>query len=369
MKTNTTKYVLQVLVSFVIFSLLFSLLGTPAVAKSTTDQAASPASDLEQCFSGQSELAYSSHTGLIRFIGTAPGMAIKQPRDLAYFASAEGAARNYLSVCGPLFGLSDQEEELLLLKVSHTEDGRSVVRFQQIFQGIPVFGAEIIIQLDADNNIILVNGDLLPNIDLNPIAITGTPEAQQSAVDLVAVTYGVASEALTVSDPELMVYDPGILQPEDGETVLVWKVEVTPVELAPIRQLVLLNARSGEVVLDINQLDTAKNRMTYTAGNTTTRPGTLVCDESDPTCSAGDPHAQNAHIYAGDTYDFYLSYHGRDSIDNAGMTLISTVHYSNGYCNAFWDGSQMTYGDGCSIVVDDVVAHEMTHGVTEYRIL
>ena len=108
--------------------------------------------------------------------------------------------------------------------------------------------------------------------------------------------------------------------------MLVWQMEVTPLDLAPIHELVLVDAQSGLVVLDINQVDTAKNRLTYTAGNTETRPGTLVCDGSDPTCAAGDADAQCPYL-CGDTYDFYLNYHGRDSIDNAGMALISTVHF------------------------------------------
>jgi len=45
--------------------------------------------------------------------------------------------------------------------------------------------------------------------------------------------------------------------------------------------------------------------------------GTLVCDETNPSCTGGIPDAVLAHKYAGDTYDFYLSRHGRDSLDNA----------------------------------------------------
>ena len=48
---------------------------------------------------------------------------------------------------------------------------------------------------------------------------------------------------------------------------------------------------------------------------------------------------KEAHIYAGSTYDFYLTNHNRDSINNAGMTLISSVHYRSGYANAFWNGT------------------------------
>jgi len=134
-----------------------------------------------------------------------------------------------------------------------------------------------------------------------------------------------------------------------------------------------VDAHSGMIILSLNLLDTARNRITYTLNNGTNySSATQVCNESNPNCTGGDTDEINAHVYGGDTYDFYWNNHGRDSIDNAGMTIKSYVHYSFGYCNAFWDGSRMTYGDntggsGCFIVVDDVVGHEMTHGVTEFE--
>lgn len=71
---------------------------------------------------------------------------------------------------------------------------------------------------------------------------------------------------------------------------------------------------------------------------------------------------------------FYKSAFGRNSIDNAGMSMISSIHYSVNYNNAFWNGGQMTYGDGDgNIFVDftkgnDVIGHELTHGVTQYTL-
>src|SRR5678816_1031186 len=56
------------------------------------------------------------------------------------------------------------------------------------------------------------------------------------------------------------------------------------------------------------------------------------------------------------------------------MTMISSIHYGVRYNNAFWNGSQMTYGDGDgSIFLDfsnanDVIGHELTHGVTQYSL-
>jgi Zn-dependent metalloprotease len=70
--------------------------------------------------------------------------------------------------------------------------------------------------------------------------------------------------------------------------------------------------------------------------------------------------------------DFFQTVFGRNSVDNAGKTLMSSIHFSVDYNNAFWNGTQMTYGDGDgNIFVDftksnDVIAHELTHGVTEF---
>ena len=72
--------------------------------------------------------------------------------------------------------------------------------------------------------------------------------------------------------------------------------------------------------------------------------------------------------------DFYAQVFGRNSIDDAGMTIASSVHYGSHYNNAFWDGFQMAYGDGDgSIFLDfskasDVIGHELTHGVTQHSL-
>src|SRR4029079_12313672 len=79
----------------------------------------------------------------------------------------------------------------------------------------------------------------------------------------------------------------------------------------------------------------------------------------------------DAQYYAGQVYDWYKNNVGRNSIDNAGMSLESLVHYSRNYNNAFWNGTYMVYGDGDRTTFIpraggiDVIGHELTHGVTE----
>ncbi len=107
---------------------------------------------------------------------------------------------------------------------------------------------------------------------------------------------------------------------------------------------------------------------TYNGNHSTTLPGTLVCNQTNPTCSNGDTHAKAAHQYAIGTYNLYKSKHGRASIDNNGSKINSTVHYSSGYANAFWNGYMMVYGDKYGYpLADDVVAHELAHGVTQFE--
>jgi Zn-dependent metalloprotease len=111
---------------------------------------------------------------------------------------------------------------------------------------------------------------------------------------------------------------------------------------------------------------------TYTANSTYSIPGAFLCNQNDPNCSLGDSHAKAAHKYAIGTHNFYATQHGRDSLDNDGMIITSTVHYcSPSYCpysNAFWNGEQIVYGDAYGFpLADDVVAHELTHGVTQYE--
>ncbi|OQR61337.1 peptidase M4 family protein [Streptomyces maremycinicus] len=111
-------------------------------------------------------------------------------------------------------------------------------------------------------------------------------------------------------------------------------------------------------------------RTIYDAGHGTSLPGTEVRAEGqDP---GRDATVNRAYSGLGATFDLYLKGYRRHSIDGDGLALDATVHYDEGYNNAFWNGEQMVFGDGDGeIFVDftnsiDVIGHELTHGVTQY---
>jgi len=111
------------------------------------------------------------------------------------------------------------------------------------------------------------------------------------------------------------------------------------------------------------------NRTIKDAKNQEDLPGQTVRAEGGP--ATGDQVADQAYDWLGATFEFYQAAYGRDSIDGSGLPLISTVHYGQSYDNAFWNGSQMVYGDGDGTLFGnftgplDVTGHELTHGVTQ----
>jgi Zn-dependent metalloprotease len=121
-----------------------------------------------------------------------------------------------------------------------------------------------------------------------------------------------------------------------------------------------------------------KQRLIHDARKTDELPGRLVRSEGQ--AKVADKAVNEAYDFSGDTYDFYDTLFSRNSLDNNGMTLISTVHVAEAddtgrfvpMNNAFWNGEQMAYGDGDGVVFRsftgslDVVGHELTHGVESF---
>jgi Zn-dependent metalloprotease len=112
-----------------------------------------------------------------------------------------------------------------------------------------------------------------------------------------------------------------------------------------------------------------RHRLVYDAknGGFNDLPGRLGRAERDK--KSLDTAVNEAYSYSGSTYNFYRRIFNRNSLDDRGMTLISSVHLGQRLNNAFWTGEQMCYGDGDGRIFIrftksfDVVGHELTHGV------
>ncbi|MDF3288265.1 M4 family metallopeptidase [Streptomyces silvisoli] len=112
------------------------------------------------------------------------------------------------------------------------------------------------------------------------------------------------------------------------------------------------------------------NRTIYDAGHEQTLPGAKV--RAEGAGPVKDQPVNHAYDGLGATFELYLKAYRRHSVDGRGLPLNASVHYGQGYNNAFWDGRQMVFGDGDGRIFQDftgsvdVIGHELTHGVTQY---
>jgi Zn-dependent metalloprotease len=316
---------------------------------------------------------YHSATGKVRFMGSDPSRPHGQPAALQPGGTPEDAALSFLEIYGDQFGLKDPSSELVVKESTAAVGGRNFVRFQQIYQGVPVMAGELIVQTDALNNVVSAGGEVAPDLDLSTNPLISSQQAGQIALQVVARTYKLEMDALEASQPELWLYSPLLLgAPGVPLDALAWRIEVQARDQSPLRELVLVDARLGAVLLHFNQVNSAKYRLVFENNNNFTLGlpgGGPLRSEGGPATGIAD--VDNAYNYLGDTYDFFASRFGRDSIDGQGMRLVATTRYcpsfiSCPYANAFWNGSQMVFGEGYASA-DDVVAHELAHGVTQYE--
>jgi Zn-dependent metalloprotease len=113
-----------------------------------------------------------------------------------------------------------------------------------------------------------------------------------------------------------------------------------------------------------------EHRLIYDAHHTSTLPGTLVRSEGQGPVS--DVDVNEAYGGLGDTWSLYFDVFSRNSIDDAGMDLVGSVHVGTKWNNAQWDGVQMRFGDGDGVTFNrltiavDIMGHELTHGVTQH---
>ncbi|KFA93940.1 M4 family metallopeptidase [Archangium violaceum] len=255
-----------------------------------------------------------------------------------------------------------QASDLVARRTRVDEQGVTHIRYGQMKNGLPVVNEELVLHVDANGTITAVNGSARDG-ELVPAKATISPEAAR-----IAALDGTIGRHLASGDARL-VY---VRSTQDGKLKLSYEVLVTGEGAdLPIRDLVYVSARDGSLVQRNSKVHTALNRKVYSANNGTSTPGTLKRSEGG--AATGDTHVDVNYDKLGGTYNCYKNNFNRDSLNNAGATLISTVHYSRNYVNAYWDGTQMVYGDGDGVnstmlgLSADVTTHELTHAVTEYE--
>ena len=270
----------------------------------------------------------------------------------------EASAPRFLGSMAGVYRLSGREM-WGVLATDEDAIGQVHVRMQQSHRGLPVIGSDVVLHAGrATGEVLAITGTM--------VTVAGLPERPEVDADK---ALGRALEEIGIRGTVLG--EPTLVYVVDtaGRVRMAWSAEVT--SMGPIgeaRDIVFADAMDGRFATIHPLIQTSLYRKIYTANNGTSLPGSLLFNEGG---SSGDGVAMDAYTNSGTTYNYYWQKFGRDSYNNSGATLTSTVHYGSSYNNAYWNGSQMVYGDGDGSTFSplsgalDVVAHELTHAVTD----
>ena len=272
--------------------------------------------------------------------------------------AADNALRAQLGPVLKVFRLTTSD--IALRKMNVDEQGHRHFRYVQKKDGVEIVGADLVVHVDIKGAVYGVNGSARG--DTGEMGMTPITQSEASA----RVNGDARLSGLSITNQRV-----AYLQALDGKF---YKTYETIVEgkrgQNPAKDKVYVDIDSGEIVAIYPTIHFAQDRRVHSANNGTSLPGTLRRSEGQAATTDVDVNA--SYDNGGSSYQAYNVFWGRDSYDNAGAPLISTVHYSTNYCNAFWNGTQMVYGDGnasqnCLPLARslDVTAHELTHAVTE----
>lgn len=334
-------------------------------------------------------------------------------------AAAVSASVAYLQARASDWGIRSAANEFRLRKVVRDSLGETHVRLDQVYQGVPVFGRQLVVHLDRAGTPRSATGAYLAGITASTQPLITTQDAQTAA------RQRFPGPLLKAPAVDLVLY------PTNGSVRLAYRVVLGDDE-TPRRVVAFVDAANGSLIHAYNDLRTllrapmwpspasattaaseqpSASAATLTGtGNSlysgtvsiTTTQGSVgyrMVDGDRGSLRANDMQNKtfgqgmvfrdadnlwgngattdrasagvDAHFGAEMTWDYYLNVHGRNGIYDDGVGSLSRVHYGTAYNNAFWSDSCqcMTYGDGDGVVFSpltslDVAGHEMTHGVT-----
>lgn len=327
----------------------------------------------------EAPVVYQTPEGFIRFLGAPPGGRFVARDDGTKATGSTAVAQTFLSDHAGAFGVVSDATNFQTGPL-RSHNGTDFVRLDQYYGDLPVFGAQVVVQVDSATGIRNINSDIMRDtrvldegsLSLSPTLSSG--QALAAAVTRIATDLGRApGEFRGAGTANLQVFRPSVVGMA-GQTQLVWHLQVRAVTGEAVDSVVLIDAHTGQVALMYSLLEHALDRQIFDAN------GAIVVSDT-PTrveggAATGIPAVDDTYTFLGDTYNFFLEEHDYDSYDGNGGTIVATVNVP--FFNACWgcslrpgssaegegDITEMLFGTGLSL--DDVVAHEFTHGVTQF---
>lgn len=321
---------------------------------------------LSACASGHEDAALDDD--VVAALDTLPGAEVTAARDgvptflageLGHLevANARIALPALVGRIAPAFRLA--ATDLRLVGIDGESSGELHARYQQMQYGLDVEGAELLVHVDRRGVIYAANG-------------SARGGAAPSMATRVAAGDAVAGLLATKRWRGMRATPAQMAFVLDGErrVRLAWRTTVSGErDGEPVEDRVFVDARAGGVAAVLPQVQPALSRSLHTVNNGQIAPGILR--RAEGAAASGDTVVDDVYEHLGTTFGCYQALFARDSYDGKGGALTGVVHYGVNLRNAFYSGDGLLiFGDGDgrndgAFGSDlDIVAHELTHGVT-----
>ncbi len=321
-----------------------------------------------------------------------------------------GAAKLAKDRHAELLGM-DVDSKLEVLTSKTDNDGTRHYRYQQTFRGVPVWGEQVIVSETKTGAVRTLFGNAVGDLATDLDRTAGRKLMAKSAVTTMAKQKALgarlASMKIENESTRQMIFIG-----DDNKARMAYVVSFfadRPGGGAPTRPMMIFDAQTGQLLKKweglahaavgtgpggnsktgqyewgsggkYGYLDVTQSGTTCTMNNTDVKSVNLNGSTGTSTtafsytCPRNTTKAINgafapindAHYFGGVIQNMYRAYLGRPALT---FQLIMRVHYGSNYENAFWNGTNMSFGDGAStfypLVSVDVAGHEVSHGFTE----
>lgn len=327
------------------------------------------------------DLTHSSDVDVTARAGDGMFLSFQVPRDPAVGDDPVDQAVALLDRLAGLLQIGETEKNLHLGHSNVEDDGTWHLLFQQhADDGVPIRGAQVQVHLD-DTNLLGINGRWLTDLPVvAPANVHGVPVEEAAVAAVVDLDPGVVGPVV-VGSPELEYLDPTLLGYGEPGAALIWVVHVEgTLKGGPEVWRAHVDAMTGDVVrvlstseshtddrdLDIHSVDGDTPSNSCWFWTTVDR----FYDEDGPVggyTPGSDVDADTSFSALIDTYDLYHQYglHGLNDRDRQTEVVLDVT----------FSPPNATFTPGCNHLrfhdtwaVDDVVAHEFTHGVDHFHI-
>ncbi|WP_057832304.1 M4 family metallopeptidase [Colwellia sp. TT2012] len=287
-------------------------------------------------------------------------------------------------------------------------NGTKKTRYQQLYMGVPVYGTSVVAPTAVPGIMSMTStigstaqGNILTGI-AGDIKNTKAKYSDKAALNILRASNNINNVSLVQVRTENEQSELFVYLDDNGVARLVYLTSYFVHQPTPSRPYAIIDANTGEIIKKWEGL--TMRQATGPGGNTKTGryvygvdyPALTVDENCRMSTSNVNTIDMNHQTWGGSIFQFNCPENNYKSINGAfsplndahyfgnvifdmyqdwfnaaplNFKLTMKVHYGYNYQNAFWNGREMTFGDGGSVmypmVTLDVSAHEVSHGFTE----